>query len=169
MNEREARTGTLARYFRAFGPSRRLGLAGAALVVAMVALFAGLPQQGSANAQNAYSYTGVASCAGSTCHGRSEGNGALVRQDEIATWQSPFAVSGAHSRAYDLLGSERGQQIAASLGSGSLLDFDWAVSHVVASDKLAAVGEPLVQLTLRVATGAGGEGVGGAVTVLFGK
>lgn len=116
MNEREARTGTLARYFRAFGPGRRLGLAGAALVVAMVALFAGLPQQGSANAQNAYSYTGVASCAGSTCHGRSEGNGALVRQDEIATWQSPFAVSGAHSRAYDLLGSERGQQIAASLG-----------------------------------------------------
>lgn len=63
-------------------------------------------------------YEGVASCAGSTCHGRFEGNGAVVRQDEIATWQEPSSPSGAHSRAYAVLASRRGQQIAASLGLG---------------------------------------------------
>lgn len=121
MSRREARTGTLARCWRSCTSSRALGprafgLAMATVVLAVVALVTGLPQQGSASAQGSYSYTGVASCAGSTCHGRSEGNGALVRQDEIATWQSPFAVSGAHSRAYALLSSRRGQQIAQSLG-----------------------------------------------------
>ncbi|WP_086607852.1 multiheme c-type cytochrome [Erythrobacter donghaensis] len=64
-------------------------------------------------------YEGVASCAGSTCHGRAEGNGAVVRQDEIATWQEPSSPSGAHSRAYAVLGGRRGQQIAASLGLGN--------------------------------------------------
>ena len=64
------------------------------------------------------SFEGVASCAGSTCHGRAEGNGAVVRQDEIATWQEPSSPSGAHSRAYAVLGGRRGQQIAASLGMG---------------------------------------------------
>jgi hypothetical protein len=63
-------------------------------------------------------FEGVASCAGSTCHGRAEGNGAVVRQDEIATWQEPSSPSGAHSRAYAVLGGRRGQQIAASLGLG---------------------------------------------------
>jgi len=86
-----------------------------ALTFAIVSALA--PAQG-LQAQNAQSFTGVASCAGSTCHGRSEGNGAVVRQDEIATWQEPSAVSGAHSRAYALLGSRRGQQITASLGMG---------------------------------------------------
>jgi hypothetical protein len=61
-------------------------------------------------------YLGVASCAGSTCHGRAEGNGAVVRQDEIATWQEPSSPSGAHSRAYAVLTSLRGRQIAATLG-----------------------------------------------------
>jgi hypothetical protein len=65
------------------------------------------------------SFEGVASCAGSTCHGRAEGNGAVVRQDEIATWQEPSSASGAHSRAYAVLAGRRGQQIAASLGLGS--------------------------------------------------
>ena len=64
-------------------------------------------------------FEGVASCAGSTCHGRAEGNGAVVRQDEIATWQEPSSPSGAHSRAYAVLGGRRGQQIAASLGLGN--------------------------------------------------
>lgn len=87
-----------------------------ALVLAIGALVTAFGQVGRAEAQGSYSYTGVASCAGSTCHGRSEGNGAVVRQDEIATWQSPFNVSGAHSRAYALLSGRRGQQIAQSLG-----------------------------------------------------
>src|SRR3990167_4130860 len=64
-------------------------------------------------------YEGVATCAGSTCHGRAEGNGVIVRQDEIATWQEPSAPSGAHSRAYAALAGRRGQQIAASLGLGA--------------------------------------------------
>ncbi|MFU7528501.1 multiheme c-type cytochrome [Qipengyuania sp. ASV99] len=63
-------------------------------------------------------FEGVASCAGSTCHGRAEGNGAVVRQDEIASWQEPSSVSGAHSRAYAVLAGRRGQQIASSLGYG---------------------------------------------------
>lgn len=63
-------------------------------------------------------FEGVASCAGSTCHGRAEGNGAIVRQDEIATWQEPSSPSGAHSRAYSVLAGRRGQQIATSLGLG---------------------------------------------------
>jgi hypothetical protein len=64
-------------------------------------------------------YEGVASCAGSTCHGRAEGNGEVVRQDEIASWQEPSAATGAHSRAYAALASPRGKQIAATLGIGA--------------------------------------------------
>ncbi len=64
-------------------------------------------------------FEGVASCAGSTCHGRSEGNGAVVRQDELLRWQEPSSPGGAHSRALAVLSGRRGQQIAASLGLGS--------------------------------------------------
>ncbi len=63
-------------------------------------------------------YEGVASCAGSTCHGRTEGDGKVVRQDELRIWQEPSNKSGAHSRAYAVLGSARGQRIAATLGLG---------------------------------------------------
>jgi hypothetical protein len=63
-------------------------------------------------------YEGVASCAGSTCHGRAEGNGAVVRQDELRLWQEPSSRSGAHSRAYAALISLRGERIAATLGLG---------------------------------------------------
>ena len=64
-------------------------------------------------------FEGVASCAGSTCHGRAEGNGAVVRQDELRLWQEPSARAGAHSRAYAGLVSPRGQRIAGTLGLGS--------------------------------------------------
>lgn len=83
---------------------------------AALCLLAGL--SAAAAAQESGRYTGVASCAGSTCHGRAEGNGEVVRQDEIATWQEPSARSGAHSRAFAMLGSLRGRQIAATLGMG---------------------------------------------------
>lgn len=96
--------------------ARRALSALAIIVLALTALFVGLPRDSEVQAQAAYRYTGVASCAGSTCHGRSEGNGAVVRQDEIATWQAPGSVSGAHSRAHAVLTSFRGQQIARSLG-----------------------------------------------------
>ena len=91
---------------------RRKGLRVAAVVV-LAALY---PASG---AIGNGTFEGVASCAGSTCHGRAEGNGAVVRHDEIATWQEPSSPSGAHSRAYAVLGGRRGQQIAASLGLGN--------------------------------------------------
>jgi hypothetical protein len=89
-------------------------------LVAALCLVAGL--SAAAVAQEARDvgarYMGVASCAGSTCHGRAEGNGEVVRQDEIATWQEPSSSTGAHSRALAVLGSLRGRQIAATLGMG---------------------------------------------------
>jgi hypothetical protein len=96
-------------------PRRRTpGPAWKALVAASLVLLAGAP----VTAQNASRYLGVASCAGSTCHGRAEGNGAVVRQDEIATWQEASSSTGAHSRALAVLSSLRGRQIAATLGLG---------------------------------------------------
>ncbi|MEO6041662.1 MAG: multiheme c-type cytochrome [Croceibacterium sp.] len=76
----------------------------------------GLAAHASALAQEGGRYLGVASCAGSTCHGRAEGNGAEVRQDEIASWQTPSSPAGAHSRAVAVLGGIRARQITASLG-----------------------------------------------------
>lgn len=61
-------------------------------------------------------YTGVASCAGSTCHGRMEGDGAVVRQDELMKWQEPSTPGGAHSRAWAVLSNSRSQFIARNLG-----------------------------------------------------
>ena len=87
------------------------------LLAAMLALLAlSVAWAATAAAQR---YTGVASCAGSTCHGRAEGNGEVVRQDEIAGWQEPSSPSGAHSRALAVLESVRGRQIAATLGMGN--------------------------------------------------
>jgi len=63
-------------------------------------------------------FEGVASCAGSTCHGRPEGNGAVVRQDELMHWQDPASQGGAHARAWAALASPRGSRIAAALGLG---------------------------------------------------
>lgn len=83
---------------------------GAALLLAVLAASAALA---------AGRYEGVASCAGSTCHGRAEGNGAVVRQDELRMWQEPSARSGAHSRAHAALVSPRGERIAGALGLGS--------------------------------------------------
>lgn len=63
-------------------------------------------------------HLGVASCAGSTCHGRQEGDGKVVRQDEIKLWQEESTAGGAHSRALRLISGPRGQAIAARLGIG---------------------------------------------------
>ena len=73
------------------------------LLLAFIALPAAL-------AQDAGRYLGVASCAGATCHGRAEGNGAVVRQDEIATWQAPSSATGAHSRALAVLNGMRARR-----------------------------------------------------------
>ena len=50
-------------------------------------------------------HLGVASCGGTTCHGRSEADGKIVRQDEILRWQEPSSPTGAHSRAFAVLGN----------------------------------------------------------------
>ncbi|WP_432768455.1 MAG: hypothetical protein HEQ22_13915 [Sphingopyxis sp.] len=63
-------------------------------------------------------FLGVASCAGSTCHGRMEGDGTVVRQDELMRWQEPSTPGGAHSRAWAVLGNSRSQFIARNLGIG---------------------------------------------------
>jgi hypothetical protein len=81
-------------------------------VLGLVAVYPAATASGNAT------FEGVASCAGSTCHGRAEGNGAVVRQDEIATWQEPSSPSGAHSRAWAVLAGRRGQQITKTLGLG---------------------------------------------------
>jgi hypothetical protein len=93
-------------------------VAGLLTPIAALLALAGMPMLAGAAAQG-LRFEGVASCAGSTCHGRAEGNGVVVRQDEIATWQAPSSPSGAHSRAYAVLDSSRGRQIAATLGLGS--------------------------------------------------
>lgn len=64
-------------------------------------------------------HVGVASCSGSTCHGRSEPTGKVVRQDELLHWQSSSSRGGAHSRAFAVLATPRGQAIASKLGLGS--------------------------------------------------
>jgi hypothetical protein len=64
-------------------------------------------------------HLGVASCAGSTCHGRIEADGRVVRQDELLRWQEPSSPGGAHSRAYSVLLGGRSAKIAKNLGIGS--------------------------------------------------
>ncbi|HLL31086.1 MAG TPA: multiheme c-type cytochrome, partial [Allosphingosinicella sp.] len=73
-------------------------------------------QQGAGRGAGAY--VGVATCAGSTCHGRSEATGAVVRQDELRLWQDPSSPAGAHSRAWRVLTEPRAKAIAARLGVG---------------------------------------------------
>lgn len=86
------------------------------LGLVMAALFLVPPARSQGDA--AARYTGVASCAGSTCHGRMEGDGNIVRQDELKIWQEPSAPSGAHSRAWEVLNNSRSRFIAKNLGLG---------------------------------------------------
>ncbi len=61
-------------------------------------------------------HNGVASCGGSTCHGRQEATGPRVRQNELLTWQNPSSLTGSHSRAWRVLGEPRARAIGARLG-----------------------------------------------------
>lgn len=63
-------------------------------------------------------HLGVASCSGSTCHGRQEADGRIVRQDELMRWQEESSPTGAHSRAFRILAEPRSQDIAGRLGIG---------------------------------------------------
>ena len=94
-----------------------VALLSAATLILAVMTFVAAPAARS-NAPQAGQHLGVASCAGSTCHGRMEGDGAVVRQDEVARWQEPSTQGGAHSRAYAVLSNRRSQTIARNLGIG---------------------------------------------------
>jgi hypothetical protein len=97
---------------------RQVFAALAASIALAVALIIATPPAQSQSAASAGTHLGVASCAGSTCHGRMVADGAVVRQDEIARWQEPSSQGGAHSRAYAILSSARSQTIARTLGLG---------------------------------------------------
>ena len=82
----------------------------------LLALAVFLPPAG-AQQGAARHYVGVATCSGSTCHGRSEPTGAVVRQDELRLWQDPSSPAGAHSRAWRVLTEPRAKAIAARLAN----------------------------------------------------
>ena len=63
-------------------------------------------------------HEGVASCAGSACHGRAVASGPDIRHDEIRIWQDSTGPAGAHSRAWRVLAELRAQAIASRLGLG---------------------------------------------------
>src|ERR1700761_2617308 len=63
-------------------------------------------------------HEGVASCGGSSCHSRPAPSGLTVRQNELITWQDPHSEAGAHSRAWRVLTTARGEAIAQKLGIG---------------------------------------------------
>jgi hypothetical protein len=84
--------------------------------IAMVLLLA-LWRAGPAAAAPAL-HQGVASCGGTTCHGRQEATGPVVRQNELLTWGDPASLAGAHARAWGVLKGARARAIAARLGIG---------------------------------------------------
>jgi len=102
------------------GAMRAPALLAAFLLLCVMTLTGSLPGGAAdAAAGGDGGHVGVATCAGSTCHGRLEGDGKVVRQDELMRWQEPSTPGGAHSRAFAVLNGERGRQIAATLGIGS--------------------------------------------------
>jgi hypothetical protein len=104
------------------GRNRELAIVGAAagLLLALVLALIFRPEGAGAVAPSAGGnvHVGVASCSGSTCHGRSEADGKIVRQDELMIWQDESSPSGAHSRAFRVLANPRSQMIARNLGIG---------------------------------------------------
>ena len=96
-----------------------LALAVTALGSALALHPAPLKAEAGAEAGSLRAHMGVASCAGSTCHGRSVASGTPVRQDEVLRWQEESSPTGAHSRAWRVIGEPRGQSIARRLGLDS--------------------------------------------------
>jgi hypothetical protein len=98
------------------GASRNL--ATGALAASLLLALAVFLSPAGAQPNPAGHYVGVATCGGSTCHGRSEANGVVVRQDELRLWQDLSSPAGAHSRAWRILTEPRAKAIAARLGVG---------------------------------------------------
>src|SRR5688500_1993185 len=95
-----------------FGVADLLGLA------AVFLIFRPGGSAGTAQAERGATAVGVASCDCATCHGRRQGDGAVVRQDELMLWQDPSTAAGAHGRAYAVLRERRSTAIAQRLGIG---------------------------------------------------
>lgn len=86
-----------------------IGLLALGLATGLAAEAPPLPSQGDAR------HLGVATCAGSTCHGSARPLDATgVLQNEYLTWHR----RDAHALAYEVLRDERSQRIAARLGLG---------------------------------------------------
>ncbi|MEA3013772.1 MAG: hypothetical protein QOD42_2317 [Sphingomonadales bacterium] len=104
------------------GGSRNIAIAmGAACSLALALLILLMPAADAQAVQQTGgrdNYVGVATCGGTTCHGRSNGDGPRVRQDEVMLWQDPATAAGAHSRAYAVLREPRSRAIAERLGLG---------------------------------------------------
>lgn len=104
-----------------------LAMASAALCAAVLAP---APLQAESAVGQGRVHQGVASCAGSTCHGRSVASGTPVRQDELARWQEESSPTGAHNRAWRVVEGPRGQEIARRLGlDGAGLQRECAGCH----------------------------------------
>lgn len=88
-------------------------LAGVALFISSVATPA--PVEAAQDLASG-THMGVASCGGTTCHGRQEADGEVVRQDELMRWQEESTPGGAHSRAFRVLREPRSIAIAKRLG-----------------------------------------------------
>ncbi|MCW1381441.1 cytochrome c family protein [Novosphingobium sp. KCTC 2891] len=91
-------------------------MVGAAFAAAFAVSPAPVQAQNGAPGGSLRAHQGVASCAGSTCHGRSVASGTPVRQDELLRWQEDSSPSGAHSRAWRVIGEARGQSIIRRMG-----------------------------------------------------
>ncbi|MFC7499521.1 multiheme c-type cytochrome [Enterovirga sp. GCM10030262] len=104
------------------GRSRNLaivmGAAGLAFALLVALLFRPDAAVATAQAGGGGTLVGVATCGGTTCHGRSEADGKIVRQDELMIWQDEASPSGAHSRAWRVLAEPRSRAIAQRLGIG---------------------------------------------------
>ena len=96
--------------------SYAIGALAASLLLALAVFLP--PARAVLQGPSGHDYVGVASCAGSTCHGRSEADGKIVRQDELRLWQEPSSPAGAHSRAWRVLTEPRSKAIVARLGLG---------------------------------------------------
>lgn len=91
-----------------------LAMAGAALGAS--ALISPAAVQAQSAGATLRGHQGVASCAGSTCHGRSAADGTVVRQDEVLRWQEESSPTGSHSRAWASVQEPRGQAIVRRMG-----------------------------------------------------
>lgn len=107
---------------QAAGIRAALAALGCLALIAAAFLLANFAGIGRLEAQSAQvrqaTHMGVGSCAGSTCHGRNEADGEVVRQDELWRWQEESTPGGAHARAYRVLGEPRSLAIGKKLGIG---------------------------------------------------